>query len=98
MTPTSNVSSTRRTVRALRAAERLTDANAGLVTLALTTAAALDDARSGSAKAYEIAQLARCHLSALEALERSPEPMVPNGLDRLLADLATPGFGDSNWT
>jgi hypothetical protein len=49
-----NLSATRRTVRALRATERLTDANSGLVTLALTTADALDDALSGAAKAYEV--------------------------------------------
>ena len=46
MPTATNLSSTRRTVRALRKQERLTEANAALAQLALTTAAALDETRS----------------------------------------------------
>jgi hypothetical protein len=96
MAAATNESSTRRMVRALRRGERLTDEHAGLATLALSTARALDDARARDARTYELAQMARAHLLALEALSAIPEPMVPDALDQWFADLATPGPGTTD--
>jgi hypothetical protein len=48
MAGVSNVSSTRRTIRALRRHEVLTEQHAALATLALTTAQALDDVVAGT--------------------------------------------------
>jgi hypothetical protein len=85
-----NLSSTRRTVRALRKQERVTEANAALAQLALTTAAALDEVVAGGEKRYVVAQLARSQLLALRALLATPEVAGPDGFDAFLRDLATP--------
>ena len=68
MARSSNLSSTRRTVAALRRQSWLGPEHAGLVLLAETTAQALDDVAGGDEKRYVVAQLARAHLLALEAL------------------------------
>jgi hypothetical protein len=84
------MSATRRTLRAMRRAELLTEANAALAMLALTTARALDDVVRGDDKRYVVAQLSRAHLLALEALARVPEPPMPDAVDALLAEIMRP--------
>jgi hypothetical protein len=87
----SNLSATRRTIRALRRHEMLTETHAALATLALTTARALDDVVAGDDKRYVVAQLSRAHLLALEALVAVvPEPSSPDAIDVWLAGLTQP--------
>jgi hypothetical protein len=80
----SNLTATRRTLRALRVAERVGDAEAGLAQLALTTAGALDEVVAGGEKRYVVAQLARAHLLTLQALLAVPGPEPEDGWDLLL--------------
>jgi hypothetical protein len=96
MLAASNLSSTRRTVRALRKQERVTEANAALAQLVLTTAGALDDVLSSGEKRYVVAALARSHLLALQALLSTPEVAGPDGFDAFLRDLATPRRTDDD--
>jgi hypothetical protein len=90
MSAATNLSSTRRTVRALRSQERVTEANVALATLAVTTAKALDDVLASGEKRYVVAQLARSHLLVLQALVATPEVVGPDGFDQFLAELARP--------
>jgi hypothetical protein len=96
MATATNVSSTRRTVRALRRVGALTDAHAAHATLALTTARALDDALDTNEKRYVIGQLARAHLLAVDALAALAEPSPPDAFDAFLAGLGRPGAGDND--
>jgi hypothetical protein len=64
----SNLSSTKRTVAALRRGSRLGPEHIALVGLAETTAKELDEVVDGEEKCYVVAQLARAHLLTLEAL------------------------------
>jgi hypothetical protein len=95
MAPSTNLTMTRRTIRALRRAERLTDTDAGLARLALTTAQALDDVLAQGEKAYAVAQASRVHLLALEALLALPAPVDSDadGFDNWLAEISRPGPG-----
>ena len=68
MRSVTNLSATRRTVRALRASERVGEADAGLIRLAETTAAALDNATKDDAPAYAVAKAATAHREALKTL------------------------------
>jgi hypothetical protein len=90
MATRSNRSATARTVRALRGAERITDEHAGLVRLAETTAAALDEVVASAEKRYVVAQLARAHLLAMEALLSVPPANNIAPFDRLLEELSRP--------
>jgi len=96
MPAATNLSATRRTLRALRRADRVTDAQAALATLALSTARALDDVLAGDGPSYAIAQTARAHLLTLQALLEQPEPATPDTIDQLLADIMRPGAGASD--
>jgi hypothetical protein len=93
MTAATNLSATRRTLRALRRAQRLTDVHAALATLAVSTARALDDVLAGSERRYVIAQIARAHQLALEALLAAPEPTAPDAIEQLLAEIMHPDAG-----
>src|SRR5262249_55543169 len=95
MAAASNVSSTGRTIRALRRVEHLTEANIALATLALTTARALDDGIASDAKRYVVAQLSRAHLLALEALVALPEPRSPDAVHEFLSELMDPSDDDT---
>lgn len=90
-----NLSSTRRMVRALRQSEQLVEGNMALATLALATAKALDDAVATGAQPYAIDRLARAHLGALKALDEVT--VADTGDDpftALLAEMGTPTRGD----
>jgi len=95
MASASNLSSTRRTVRALRQSERLTESTVALATLALTTARALDDVVASDEKRYVVAQLSRAHLLALEALTSIERLAPPDAVDELLASLTAATAGSS---
>ena len=91
-----NLSSTRRMVRALRESEQLVEGNMALATLALTTAKALDDAVATGAQPYAIDRLARAHLGALKALEELPgRADVDDPFAELLRELGTPTLGSA---
>jgi hypothetical protein len=74
----------------LRQQERVTEANAALATLAMTTAKTLDDVLVSGEKRYVVAQLARSHLLVLQALLATHEAGGPDGFDQFLAELARP--------
>jgi hypothetical protein len=90
----SNLQATRATVRALRRAERVTEADAALVRLAESTAAALDEARAGDAKPYAVAAVARAHRDVLGALLARADGRAPtDDIDELLQAAMTPTPG-----
>jgi hypothetical protein len=93
-----NVSATRRTVRALREAERLTEADAAMVQLVRTTARALDDAVASGEKAYGIGKASTSHREALKTLLDYAQPEPPDSFDVFLAELRmpTPGTTDGS--
>jgi hypothetical protein len=93
MAPRSNLSATRRTVRALREAEQITDRHAGLVQLAESLARTLDEVLASDDKRYVVAQLARAHQAALGAFLGIAEPVVAEPIEQLLAHLGGPGGG-----
>lgn len=78
-------------MRALRAADRLTDVDAAALAALRTTAAALDDARG----AYDLALAARVHMAALAALVSGHAAPERDDLDRFLDTLRTAPMGDS---
>jgi hypothetical protein len=80
----------------LRKQERVTEANAALARLVLTTAEALDDVFASIEKRHVIAALARSHLLALQALLATPEAAGPDGVDVFLRDVATPRRTDDD--
>lgn len=96
-----NLSATKRTVRALRRAERVGEADAASIRLAESTATALDTALAIGAGPSALAALARAHGAALAALREETTP-TPDGLDAFLATLSTPtpgtaGEGGDAW-
>jgi len=93
MPTASNLSSTRRTIKALRTAERITESNIALATLALTTARALDEVLASGTKHYTVDRLARAHLSVLQALEAALGPEAPDAFAELLSEITTPTPG-----
>jgi hypothetical protein len=93
MAKTSNLSATRRTVRGLRAAERLTATEAGFAQLALTSAAALDDTLAADTAPYAVASLVRAHRDALATLADHAQVYEPDALDALLAAATKPTLG-----
>jgi hypothetical protein len=80
-------------VRGLRAAERLSPAEAGFVQLSLTSAAALDDALAADTAPYAVAGLVRAHRDALVTLTQHAQVYQPDALDDLLARAMTPTPG-----
>ena len=92
-----NLSSTRRMVRAMRQSERLTESNIALGTLAVSTARALDEALVSGERRYVVDRLARVHLAALQALEQLPGSDTPDPFAELLRELSvpTPGTPDT---
>jgi hypothetical protein len=66
--PVPTLTSTRRTVAALRKGSGLGPEHAALIRLAETTVAALDEVVTGEDKRYVVAQLARGPLLTVEAL------------------------------
>jgi hypothetical protein len=90
-----NLSSTRRTIQALRRSCRLGPEHAGLVALAESTAVALDEVLASSQKRYVVAQLARAHLQATEALLRqTTEALDP--FRAFVAGLSVPTIADTD--
>jgi hypothetical protein len=89
----SNLSSTRRTIKALRRSERITEANIALAQLALTTARSLDEVVASGERHYIVDRLARAHLFVLMALAETPEPDGPDPLSEPLAQFMTPTPG-----
>jgi hypothetical protein len=91
----SNLSSTRQTVRALRARTAIGPEHAALVALAESTARALDAGIADEdGKKYAVAQLARAHLEAVRALLAM---MAGDALDpfaAFVAGLAVPSYGE----
>lgn len=96
MPAASNLSSTRRTIKALRQSERITEANIALAQLALTTARSLDEVVASGERHYIVDRLARAHLFVLKALAETPEPDGPDPFAELLAEMMrpTPGTAD----
>ena len=93
-TRSSNLSATRRSVRAARKAGFVDETDAGLVCLAETLAQALDEAMTSGEKVYGLAQAARVHLAVLQALTARPAPQPPVDLfGAFLAELCQPGAG-----
>jgi hypothetical protein len=90
MAPRSNLSSTRRTVAALRRGSRLGPEHAALVQLAESTAAALDDVITGAEKRCVVAQLARAHLLTVGALMSAADAEHLDPFAAFVAGLATP--------
>ena len=83
--PNRNASAVERTIRALREAERIEAADAGLIAAARTTARALDHAPSP----YVAGTVARVHLEALRLLAGRPAP-ESDEIDAFLASLRRP--------
>jgi hypothetical protein len=77
-----------RTLRGLRAADRLDAVDAALVAAARSTAAALDDAPTP----YVAATVARVHLEAIRLLVGRPAP-EPDELDAFLRSLRPASAG-----
>jgi hypothetical protein len=96
MAAASNVSSTRRTIKALRQSERITESNIALAQLALTTARSLDEVVASGERHYIVDRLARAHLFVLKALAEAPEPDGPEPLSELLAQMMIPTPGTSD--
>ena len=92
MAVSTNLSATKRTVRALRRAERVGEADAASIRLAESTAAALDAALTAGAAPSALAALARAHGAALAALREEPTPAT-DALDGFLAALTMPTPG-----
>jgi len=84
MRPRRNRAAIERTVKALRAADRLELVDAALIAAARTSAAALDDAPNP----YVAATVLRVHLEALRLLTGRPEPQ-PDELDAFLRSLSS---------
>jgi hypothetical protein len=95
--PRRNQLAVERQLKAMRAAGRIEDVDAGVVALARSTAAALDDAgqaaRLGSTAWAEVASIARAHLAAVQALRGTGQGESVDEVDRLLAALSGP-MGD----
>jgi hypothetical protein len=72
-----HLSSTRRTVRALRRAGLLGDEHAALVRLALTAAEELDRYISSDVARYVVVQLTRTHLELLRQLDQIGKVPAP---------------------
>lgn len=77
-----------RTIRALRAADRLDAVDAALVAAVRSLAGALDDAPSP----YVTATVARVHVEALRLLTGKPAP-EPDELDAFIASLKPASAG-----
>jgi hypothetical protein len=80
--PRRNADAVERTIRALRAADRVEPADAGLVAAARTLARALDHAPNP----YVAGNVARVHLEALRLLTSRPAPPTDE-LDAFLSSL-----------
>jgi hypothetical protein len=94
VTSRSNLTAARRTVRALRQAERVTEAHAGLCKLTETLAEQLDQVVEGGEKRYVVAQLGRAYLLALGALLAVPEPVGGEGwFQTFVKEMSTPKEG-----
>jgi hypothetical protein len=87
-----NVSSTRRTVSALRTLSRLGPEHAGLIALGETTARALDLAIASDEKAYALANLARAHAVVLQVLLAVGKETSLDPFAAFVAGLTTPTF------
>ena len=86
-----NLSSTRRTVRELRQAQRLKGVDAALICLAETTVAALDDAKRADAPAYAVAKAATAHREALRFLLENALVAEPHDdFDAFMRTISTP--------
>jgi len=83
--PTRNAAAVERTIRALRAAERLEAIDAALIAAARTTARALDHAPNP----YVAGTVARVHPEAVRLLAGRPAP-ESDELDAFLASLRRP--------
>jgi hypothetical protein len=94
MPTATNLSSTRRTLRALRRRGGLTDANVALATLSLSTARALDEVLAGGDHRGVVDRLARAHLAVLQALEASTPEASSDPFSELIAELSTPSAGE----
>ena len=92
MASRTNLSSTRRTVAALRKDSRLGPEHAALVRLAETTAAVLDEVVAGDDKRYVVAQLARAHLLTVEALLTLHDGQELDPFAAFVAGLSTPSL------
>ena len=78
MPAASNLSSTRRMVKAPRQSERITETNIVLAQLALTTARSLDEVVANGERHYIVDRLARAHLFVRKALEETSNPDGPD--------------------
>jgi hypothetical protein len=90
MAARTNLSSTRRTVAALRRGSRLGPEHAALVALVETTGRALDELVESDEKRYVVAQLARAHLMATEALLRVGRDTPLDPFAAFVAGLSVP--------
>lgn len=91
-----NLSATRKVVRELRAAERISPDLAGLVQLAICSAEILDDALEADTPAYALSALVRTHRDSLVTLlDRAVtyQSDALDELDELLARAMTPSPG-----
>jgi hypothetical protein len=91
-----NLSATRKMIRELRAAERISPDMAGLVQLALTSAAVLDDALTADTAAYAVASLVRAHHDMLVTLSDRCVVYQSDALDEMLARAMMPTPGTPN--
>jgi len=85
-----NASAIERTIAALRGDGRLADVDAASLAIVRTTAAALDAATG----AYDIAVIARVHITALAGLLAGHVTPPDDELDRFLASLRSPEVRD----
>jgi hypothetical protein len=87
--PHRNRSAVERTIRELRAADRLEAADAGLIAAIRSTARALDQAPNP----YVAATVARVHIAGLQLLAGRPRP-ESDELDAFIASLRPAALGD----
>jgi hypothetical protein len=88
--PRRNRNAIERTIRALRAAERLDEIDTALIAAVRTTAAALDDAPNP----YVVATVARIHVEGIRLLAGKPAP-EGDEIDSFLRSLMPAAVRDS---
>jgi hypothetical protein len=90
MPAATNPSTTRRQIKALRQAKRVTESNIAVAQLALSTARGLDEVLASGTKHYTVDRLARAHVSVLLPLAEAPGPGEPDAWDELFRPFTTP--------
>jgi hypothetical protein len=92
MSGRTNVSSTRRTVAALRRLSRLGPEHSGLIALGETTARALDLAITSGEKGYALANLARAHVVVLQVLLAVGKEPALDPFAAFIAGMSVPSY------